>query len=210
MKKWMMAALAALAFVGNTQAGLIMWDFQDCYPPFGNGIFEIYVFALGDSRYDFGDGSFNFDTLKLTPLVNGLLEGEPFEGGTQPPTILDFTSGGGGGTIEYETPASEKFNQWWAVIVVASDPTDPLLGWFGYDVFEISGMWEDVGEWHRTLWAGDEYAYGDDWGDDYYWEWRERIDWQFDPRKYGPIPEPATGLLMLSGAAMLLLRRKRT
>ena len=198
MKKWLVAAIAAFAL--NAQAGLIWWGFYDSEPRLDDtGLVTVYLFALGNSEYLFGDGSLNLngDTPTLTALVEGLPNGDTFSG-------MDNHTIGFVDVNPYESTSLAvletdplPLNQWWAVVFVDGGHTPDR---FGVDVFEVTEM----DEWFRLLVPG-----GEDVGYTSGLPWNEIIDRRFHPSQYGPIPEPATGLLVLGGAAMLLLRRRR-
>jgi len=208
MKKWMMAALAALAMAANAQAGTITWGAWDSEPPTGifSTSYTVYFIALGNSRYDFDYYSLNFNNgaPTLTSLVEGLPNGTTFE---TVQSDYQLVLNNLGAMAVYDT-GDLPLNGWWAALFIDNTYYPER---FGLDVFEISGMDEEISfltEWYRLLnWnlphnpmppsGGDELLYAD------------YADIRFDPREFGPIPEPTTGLLMLSGAAMLLLRRKR-
>jgi len=197
MKKWMVAALAALVLnVISAHAGQITWLYAN-YSYIDNPIplvgtpGMIYLFALGGSEHTFDDGSFNPTTLKLSSF-SGDSEFSPLD---ENPS--DFYCMYEGGLIEVDI-TSEPLNQWWAAVVIIDG-----LDRFSVDVFYVP----DCIKYERG-WTDDWEGYGEGWynsGTEYV----EFIGAYFDVRQYAIIPEPATGLLMLSGAALLLLRRKR-
>ena len=198
MKKWMVAAMAAIAI--NAQAGTIYWSFEDSmYLTLGNSG-TLYIVGLGDDWHDFGDGSFDPATRTLTSATDGT----PFV----MTDVLEFLS-----VYSYSWDSSdiqfkgldtgpEPFNQWWAVVIVGDD----MPGRFGIDVFEVSGLNED-GTWIRGVYThpGLGYVY-----DSSPIQISEFLHNPFaHPNYYAIIPEPATGLLVLGGAAVVLLRRRR-
>ena len=157
------------------------------------------VFALGDSWHQFGDGSFNTDTWRLTsgdgtvfapgcPIFGDILLGMNFITGylffeLGCPSELEYSLGvNESGVQEWFSP----LNQWYAIVYV----DDATPNHFGIDVFHAVLDCDEHSGWN----AG---------GTDYTISSRT-----IDAGQYTTVPEPSTAILTLVGTVLLLCRRK--
>jgi len=204
MKKWMMVVCMTTMLAMNVEAGMIEWGF------FNEGSFiygegTLYLFALGSSEHEFGDGSFDAVTGTLTSKTDGTVFSTAGVGfvGQEWPTFQGGIEGlGDSGFIgAFTDPLS--FNQWWCVVAVGGDTAE----WFGVDVFQISGLNED-GEYVRMWNANPAYWHSEHDGKPN--SHGERFYEPFNLTQYSvAIPEPLTTGLALAGVALLMAQRRR-
>lgn len=182
MKKLMMI-VTAMVFAVGVQAAQVSWAAVTGNSVLGgtpSGSGSVYIFALGGSVDAFGTGGFDILTLSLTSTGNTVYSqatssGYAFDDGYwvsgEVASVFSNTSG--------DTASSSPINQWWAVVLVDAAST----GWYGVDVFQVSGQTVLTSAFSREL-------------------------EDFNVTQYTTVPEPTSMALLALGVAAVGLRRK--
>ena len=215
MKKWTMIALATV-FAANAGASQIQWEVDSSY--WISGTF--YIYGLGETSTDttFGDGGFDPVTKTLTSTggtVFSLFPSNKFQMLFEHEEIWklsDYLDSHDAIGLIWKLEDENDFFQTWVVVTV-----DESNEHYMYDIFypdpSHSTYPNDLDYYVRWLYVTQtsDYAAQAEEDDDrgYNWAvWHHNISLN-PPVQYAVAPEPATGLLVLSGAALVMLRRRR-
>ena len=216
MKKWTMIALATV-LAANAGASIIQWEIDPLY--WISGTF--YIYGLGETSTDttFGDGGFDPVTKALTSTggnVFQLYPSDEFQLLPENEKIWCLSNGPISPRdaigLFWKVEDKNEFLQTWVVVTV-----DESNEHYVYDIFHPdpndSTFPKEFDYYIRWLYdIGMPYDYfempeeDDDSG--YAWE-HHHHNITFPSPQYAVAPEPATGLLVLSSAAWVMLRRRR-
>ena len=214
MKKLTMIALATV-LAANAGAYQIQWEVEPLY--WISGTF--YIYGLGETSTDptFGDGGFDPVTKALTSTGGNvfqlypsekfqLLESEKFQSLSYNIDSRDAIG------LFWKVEDEDDFLQTWVVVTV-----DESNEHYMYDIFHPDPNWttfpKELDYYIRWLYDS---SHGHDFSTEPEEDDESGHNWEIyhhnitlPPPQYAVAPEPATGLLVLSGAALVMLRRRR-
>jgi len=203
MKKWFLAFIAAVAFAATTaQASQMCWTFN-----FGNDVDAFLADRLPNYNlsadtivyiiYDGWSGGDYRDAV-LAAVANG-----SFTPSLIPDIVIGYyslDSFGVGDLIPGKNVIEDVPADWWGTMDVYGRP----VPYIEYELFMLVINGDYPGGEFTWAVTDNQHGTGSNMGG---------IGWannpKFDDSHWPVIPEPATGFLVLGGAATLLLRRRR-